>query len=204
MVDVAQLVRASDCGSEGRGFEPLLPPARSLEKETFFVFQEAPSRLSGDSFSIVRRLLFGCPGVYGPSSLQFPGSLHNALPDTLNPTPFSPKPFRFQHNSIPGRPASAPARRCPKPFRPQHNFGPGRLAPPQSQRKPISPRLDPSANPLRPPSNARLRESTFVEAPLLKPTRPNNHKKSGRMLPFSRSAFESGFRLPSGRHPRTR
>ena len=26
MVDVAQLVRASDCGSEGRGFEPLLPP----------------------------------------------------------------------------------------------------------------------------------------------------------------------------------
>lgn len=29
MVDVAQLVRASDCGSEGRGFEPHLPP---LEK----------------------------------------------------------------------------------------------------------------------------------------------------------------------------
>ena len=27
-VDVAQLVRASDCGSEGRGFEPLLPPWR--------------------------------------------------------------------------------------------------------------------------------------------------------------------------------
>ena len=28
MVDVAQSVRASDCGSEGRGFEPLLPPSR--------------------------------------------------------------------------------------------------------------------------------------------------------------------------------
>ena len=28
MVDVAQLVRASDCGSEGRGFEPHLPPPR--------------------------------------------------------------------------------------------------------------------------------------------------------------------------------
>ena len=26
MVDVAQLVRASDCGSEGRRFEPDLPP----------------------------------------------------------------------------------------------------------------------------------------------------------------------------------
>ena len=29
MVDVAQLVRASDCGSEGRGFEPHLPPDNS-------------------------------------------------------------------------------------------------------------------------------------------------------------------------------
>ena len=29
MVDVAQLVRASDCGSEGRGFEPHLPPLKS-------------------------------------------------------------------------------------------------------------------------------------------------------------------------------
>ena len=26
MVDVAQLVRASVCGTEGRGFEPRLPP----------------------------------------------------------------------------------------------------------------------------------------------------------------------------------
>ena len=28
MVDVAQPVRASDCGSEGRGFEPHLPPEK--------------------------------------------------------------------------------------------------------------------------------------------------------------------------------
>ena len=26
MVELAQLVRASDCGSEGRGFEPHIPP----------------------------------------------------------------------------------------------------------------------------------------------------------------------------------
>ena len=32
MVDVAQLVRASDCGSEGRGFEPHLPPQESVSK----------------------------------------------------------------------------------------------------------------------------------------------------------------------------
>lgn len=31
-VDVAQLVRASDCGSEGRGFEPLLPPEEVSSK----------------------------------------------------------------------------------------------------------------------------------------------------------------------------
>ena len=29
MVDLAQLVRASDCGSEGRGFEPHLPPSKA-------------------------------------------------------------------------------------------------------------------------------------------------------------------------------
>ena len=28
MVVIAQLVRASDCGSEGRGFEPHFPPLR--------------------------------------------------------------------------------------------------------------------------------------------------------------------------------
>ena len=42
MVDVAQLVRASDCGSEGRGFETHLPPqnAKGLEFsfKTFFYF----------------------------------------------------------------------------------------------------------------------------------------------------------------------
>lgn len=33
MVDVAQSVRASDCGSEGRGFEPLLPPLKAVETD---------------------------------------------------------------------------------------------------------------------------------------------------------------------------
>jgi hypothetical protein len=38
-VDVAQLVRASDCGSEGRGFEPLLPPEEVSSKrgDLFFL-----------------------------------------------------------------------------------------------------------------------------------------------------------------------
>lgn len=33
MVVVAQLVRASVCGTEGRGFEPHLPPQRVNSKE---------------------------------------------------------------------------------------------------------------------------------------------------------------------------
>ena len=42
MVVVAQLVRASVCGTEGRGFEPHLPPKRMKPDEechpAFFVF----------------------------------------------------------------------------------------------------------------------------------------------------------------------
>ena len=40
-VDVAQLVRVTDCGSEGRGFEPHLPPLESLaiqSRDFFFIF----------------------------------------------------------------------------------------------------------------------------------------------------------------------
>lgn len=38
MVRIAQLVRASDCGSEGRGFESHFSPNKevSLKKEAFF------------------------------------------------------------------------------------------------------------------------------------------------------------------------
>ena len=37
MVRVAQLVRASDCGSEGRGFESHFSPVRLSVKVAFFV-----------------------------------------------------------------------------------------------------------------------------------------------------------------------
>lgn len=40
MVDVAQLVRVSDCGSEGRGFDPRLPPRKVsiLYSPFFYIF----------------------------------------------------------------------------------------------------------------------------------------------------------------------
>lgn len=41
MVDVVQLVRTSDCGSEGRGFEPHLPPGSPLYKRGFFLYNES-------------------------------------------------------------------------------------------------------------------------------------------------------------------
>ena len=37
-VDVAQSVRASDCGSEGRGFEPHLPPLEAVNLLIHFAF----------------------------------------------------------------------------------------------------------------------------------------------------------------------
>ena len=42
MVVLAQLVRASDCGSEGRGFEPHIPPfnKRAPKKGAFFVIKK--------------------------------------------------------------------------------------------------------------------------------------------------------------------
>ena len=51
MVGVAQLVRVPDCGSEGRGFEPHLPPPQKNESRTtrpsFFAF----SSILNNSFS---------------------------------------------------------------------------------------------------------------------------------------------------------
>ena len=35
MVGIAQLVRASDCGSEGRGFESLYPPHMTLRRAAY-------------------------------------------------------------------------------------------------------------------------------------------------------------------------
>ncbi len=40
MVVVAQLVRALDCGSRGRRFEPDLPPKRNPRMDSFFLFSE--------------------------------------------------------------------------------------------------------------------------------------------------------------------
>ena len=45
MVDVAQSVRASDCGSESRGFEPHLPPEKAFFGRPFFIIRYKLSRI---------------------------------------------------------------------------------------------------------------------------------------------------------------
>ncbi len=46
MVVVAQLVRASDCGSEGRGFETHHPPKRKMNKFHFSTLKKAKNKKS--------------------------------------------------------------------------------------------------------------------------------------------------------------
>lgn len=56
MVDVAQLVRVSDCGSEGRGFEPRLPPyftEREVSYRSLFLFLHTSQRHSSDALSLL-------------------------------------------------------------------------------------------------------------------------------------------------------
>ncbi len=54
MVVVAQLVRASVCGTEGRRFEPGLPPKKALQKcKVFFIHKKIVQIISGRFFSFI-------------------------------------------------------------------------------------------------------------------------------------------------------
>ena len=64
MVDVAQLVRASDCGSEGRGFEPHLPPIflkRDYGKVVSFLFtlHSPPRNAQHVLYEMIKVTMFG-------------------------------------------------------------------------------------------------------------------------------------------------
>ena len=53
MVDVAQSVRVTDCGSEGRGFESHLPPKnrRKVKALRFFLYQFLDCEQQGKALS---------------------------------------------------------------------------------------------------------------------------------------------------------
>ena len=61
MVVLAQLVRASDCGSEGRGFEPHIPPKGKINKNrlTGFVFIEFSQKSTNNNFPFLLLYFLG-------------------------------------------------------------------------------------------------------------------------------------------------
>ena len=60
MVVLAQLVRASDCGSEGRGFEPHTPPFISGNSTEFSLFCVYTSGVYTVENALLDRIGFGC------------------------------------------------------------------------------------------------------------------------------------------------
>ena len=74
MVDVAQSVRVTDCGSEGRGFESHLPPLKGPLRRTFFVWvfiRFLPQRKAQPAEQTSRETETGrCCGPYDYDELQ--------------------------------------------------------------------------------------------------------------------------------------
>ena len=97
-VDVAQLVRASDCGSEGRGFEPLLPPEEVSSKrgDLFFcVGTGMPARKP-------QRTLRPTPAPSHARSLHRPPQQEAADSHTARPPPVNNRISRPTPQSIQG------------------------------------------------------------------------------------------------------
>ena len=55
MVSLAQLVRASDCGSEGRGFDPHTSPQKTCRMQVFFCLNNC--RFISKYFHIPKKFL---------------------------------------------------------------------------------------------------------------------------------------------------
>lgn|GEM_PF-1642319 len=141
-VDVAQLVRASDCGSEGRGFEPLLPPEEVSSKrgDLFFLRRyghagsEASTHAAPDTCPIPRQVSAppaaarGCRQPHSPASARQQPNLptHAAIdsraarrfsllpPPTDEPPPADKRAFRPTAAARIQRPYAAP--RCTSRF----------------------------------------------------------------------------------------
>ena len=87
MVAVVQLVRASDCGSECRGFESHLPPIRSSSSELLFCFPQSAKYAAKH-----------IPRTAEP------------IPRTAEPIPFTSKPLLRPAAIVPARRGSTPPR----------------------------------------------------------------------------------------------
>ena len=115
MVAVVQLVRASDCGSECRGFESHLPPIRSSSSELLFLFppiSQARSRAHPTHSQAHPTHSRAHPAHCRTSSRAQPSpSRAQPSPSRLHPSPYSaPPPSSPQDAEAPPRLEHIPAK----------------------------------------------------------------------------------------------
>ena len=118
MVDIAQLVSASDCGSEGRGFESHYPPQKQKPRllPWFFVFErkwimglERPLRKYAGGIFLGRGRIHGTQAAAPKSRRQGPFLMMNILHTEAPQNAFGPdltQTGKFQENA--GRQIKAP------------------------------------------------------------------------------------------------
>ena len=94
MVAVVQLVRASDCGSECRGFESHLPPIRSSSSELLFLFPQSTKYAA----------------EHIPRTAKHIPRIAKHIPRTAEPIPFTSKPLLRPTAIVPARRGSTPPR----------------------------------------------------------------------------------------------
>ena len=94
MVAVVQLVRASDCGSECRGFESHLPPIRSSSSELLFCFPQSAKHAA----------------EHIPRIAEHIPCTTNIIPHTAEHIPFTSKPLLRPTAIVPAKRGSIPPR----------------------------------------------------------------------------------------------
>ena len=104
MVAVVQLVRASDCGSECRGFESHLPPIRSSSSELLFCFPQSAKHAA----------------KHIPRTAEHISSTTNIIPRIADPIPRTAEPIPFTSKPLLRPTAIVPARRGSTPPRLEH------------------------------------------------------------------------------------
>ena len=101
MVAVVQLVRASDCGSECRGFESHLPPIRSSSSELLFLFPPISQAQPTHSPRTAEHI---------PRTTNIIPRTAEHIPHAAEPIPFTSKPLLRPTAIVPARRGSSPPR----------------------------------------------------------------------------------------------
>ena len=100
MVGVVQLVRAPDCGSGGRGFEPHLPPRRETKTVSLFLFPtlSIPSILRFQEVAKIAKQGYQANGIERLIRNGYKKNLHTQ--DTENQFSISSFQFSIKKNFV--------------------------------------------------------------------------------------------------------